>query len=271
MQDEFDNMWPRKHDILGIDVSATTYDQAIDTVIHAAKAQRSACVSHLAVHGLVEGSRDTRLRSMLNEFDIVAPDGQPVRLALNLLYKTKLPDRCYGPEFMMRVCQSAATEKIGVYIYGSYKHVVDGLADHLISRFPELRILGSEPSVFRPLSKSEDDALVCRICESGAGIVFLGLGCPLQEKFAYEHKGKIKAIQICVGAAFDFHSGNKKMAPEWMQRHALEWFFRLSKEPRRLWRRYLVTNTIFLTKLFFQIIRTKKIHKPMKKKQKGVS
>jgi exopolysaccharide biosynthesis WecB/TagA/CpsF family protein len=124
--------------------------------------------------------------------------------------------------------------------------------------FPNLRIAGWEPSAFRPLSKAEDDALVRRVNESGAGIIFLGLGCPLQEIFAYGHKGKFNATQICVGAAFDFHSGNKRMAPKWMQRYALEWFFRFSQEPRRLWRRYLISNTIFLTKLFLQFAGSKR-------------
>lgn len=258
MADRVEVIWPQKNNLLGVNVSVTTYHEALEVVIHAAKERKSACVSHLAVHGLIEGTKDTRFRIMLNDFEIIAPDGQPVRLALNLLYNASLPDRCYGPELMLRLCERAANEGIGVYLYGSYKNVVDALQNNLINRFPGLNIAGWEPSVFRILSKSEDDALVQRINESGAGIVFLGLGCPLQEKFAYEHKKKIMAVQICVGAAFDFHSGNKKMAPVWMQRYALEWFFRFLQEPQRLWRRYLVTNTLFLSNLFLQYSGLKK-------------
>ncbi len=258
MEDKGGCIWPRKYNIFGVNVSATTYDETLDVVIHTAKAGRSACVSHLAVHGLVTGTQDQLVRAMLNEFEIVAPDGMPVRIALNLLYKAQLPDRVYGPEFMMRVCERAAAEKIGIYLYGSHHHVVTALSKNLSQRFPMLRIVGCEPSAFRPLTKAEDEALVHRINDSGADIVFLGLGCPLQEKFAYEHKDKIKAVQICVGAAFDFHSGEKKMAPEWMQRHALEWLFRLSQEPGRLWRRYFITNTIFLSKLLLQLSGLKK-------------
>lgn len=252
------DMWPSRYNVLGVYVSATTYDEALDAVIGAARARKSACVSHLAVHGLVEGSRDARFRSILRHFDIVAPDGMPVKVALNMLYAANLEDRVYGPEFMLRVCERAADEGVGVYLYGSQRHVVDALQNSLIGRYPGLRVVGCEPSIFRPLTMVEDEALVDRINDSGAGVVFVGLGCPLQEKFAYEHKGKIRAVQICVGAAFDFHSGEKKMAPAWMQRCALEWFFRLLREPRRLCARYLVTNTVFLFNIGMQFTRLRK-------------
>jgi exopolysaccharide biosynthesis WecB/TagA/CpsF family protein len=114
--------------------------------------------------------------------------------------------------------------------------------------------VGCEASVFRPLTRQEDEELVDRISHSEAGLVFLGLGCPLQEIFAHDHRQLIRAVQICVGAAFDFHGGHKKMAPAWLQENGLEWLYRLSQEPRRLWRRYLVTNSIFLIKIFSQLI-----------------
>ncbi|EGJ49493.1 WecB/TagA/CpsF family glycosyltransferase [Desulfocurvibacter africanus] len=242
--------WPQKYDLFGVQVSAVNYDSALESVITAARSNISSCVSHTAVHGLIEASRNPQLRSMLNDFDIVAPDGHPVRLALNHFYGAGLPDRCYGPEFMLRTCWRAAAEGIAVYFYGSYPHVVKRLKDNLLRRYPKLAIVGCEPSLFRPLTPQEDEELVDRINSSGAGIIFYGLGCPLQEKFAAWHKGKVRAVQICNGAAFDFHSGNKRMAPAWMQRNSLEWLFRMSQEPRRLSRRYLHTNTVFLAKLF---------------------
>jgi len=246
--------WPAKYNLFGIQISATTYDEALGVIIQAAKARRSACVSHLAVHGLITATQDPVFRAMLDEFDMVVPDGQPVRIALNLLYNAELPDRVYGPELMIRVCGRAAAENIGVYFYGSYTHVVAAVGENLSRRFPQLRIVGCEPSVFRPLTQAEDDALVRRINESNAGIVLLGLGCPLQERFVHAHKGKIRAVQICVGAAFDFHAGNKKMAPKWMQDYGLEWLFRLLCEPRRLWRRYFWTNSVFLFLLARRIL-----------------
>jgi len=254
-QNHVKNIWPRKENVIGVGISVTSYDEALNNVITAASERKPACISHLAVHGLVHGNRKRSFGLMLDEFNIVAPDGQPVRLALNLLYNTKLQDRCYGPEFMIRVCGKAAHEKIGVYLYGSQSKVVEALKANLIKQYPGLNIVGCEPSVFRELSNEEDWELVKRINDSNAGIVFIGLGCPRQEIFAYNHKDKISAVQICVGAAFDFHAGNKKMAPKWMQGMALEWFYRLLQEPKRLFTRYFFTNTIFLYKLFLQLIR----------------
>jgi len=257
MKDKARIIWPRKYDIFGVNVSATTYDELLGTIIQATKQGIPAIVDHMPVHGLVTASRDPSLMSKINSFDIVAPDGQPVRWALNLLHKTTLSDRVCGPEFMLRLCRRVAEIGIGIYLYGGQPHVIENLCSNLKRQFPSLQVLGCESPPFRPLTQEEDKATVERINSSGARIVFLGLGCPLQEKFAYEHKGKIKAVQICVGAAFDFHSGTKKMAPKWMQRHALEWFFRLLQEPQRLSRRYLTTNTIFLFKFFLELTRVR--------------
>ena len=250
--------WPRKYDILGVGVSATTYENAQAVVMQAARTAQPALVTHLAVHGLVLASRDPRLRSALEHFQIVAPDGMPVRIAMDVIHRTRLPDRVYGPELMRRLCAAAAQEGVGVYLYGSHLHVARRLKENLLSEYPGLRIVGSRPSAFRPLTLQEDAELVGDVNASGAGIVFLGLGCPLQERFAFEHSTSIRAVQVCVGAAFDFHSGNKAMAPPWMQRASLEWLFRLGQEPRRLWRRYLVLNTVFAYALSLQLIRSRR-------------
>ena len=258
MKDKARIIWPRKYDIFGVNVSATTYDELLGTIIQATKQGIPAIVDHMPVHGLVTACGDPYLKSVMNDFDVVAPDGQPIRWALNLLYNTKLPDRVCGSELMLKLCLQAAESNVGIYLYGSEPHVVEKLRENLIRQFPSLQVVGCESPPFRPLTQEEDKAMVERINRSGAGIVFIGLGCPKQDVFAYEHRNSINAVQICVGAAFDFHSGNKKMAPVWMQRNGLEWLFRLLTEPRRLWRRYLVTNTIFLIKLFLQLSGLKK-------------
>ncbi|HEV3136869.1 MAG TPA: WecB/TagA/CpsF family glycosyltransferase, partial [Pirellulales bacterium] len=120
---------------------------------------------------------------------------------------------------------------------------------------PALTIAGAESPPFRSLSPEEDAAMIDRVNASGAGLFFIGLGCPKQDYFAADHADRIRAVQLCVGAAFDFHAGTKATAPEWMQRRGLEWLFRLYQEPRRLWKRYLVTNSIFVRKLAAQFIR----------------
>ena len=241
--------WPTKHDVLGVAVSATTYDEAVAAVMKAAAESEKAVVSLHAVHALVTASRDPALREAVNQFNMVAPDGQPVRWALNRLHGAGLNDRVYGPEFMLRLCRQAALEGVAVYLYGSTQPVLDALEAALAEKYPDLKIAGVESPPFRPLTEDEDQAVVERINASGARIVFLGLGAPKQDVFAHEHRDRIEAVQVCVGAAFDFHAGALKMAPPWMQRSGLEWFYRLVREPRRLWRRYLVTNSIFLAGL----------------------
>ena len=237
--------WPPKRLLFGVTVSATDYEGAGRAVMAAARRREGGVVTHMAVHALVTAARDASFRMKVNTFDVVAPDGQPVRWALNRFEGAALEDRVYGPELMARLCRRAAETGVGVYLYGSSPEVVAALEANLLDRFPALRVVGREPSLFRPLTPEEDEAFVRRVNDSGAGLLFLGLGCPLQETFAYEHRYRIKAVQLCVGAAFDFHAGNKRMAPGWMQRRGLEWLFRLTQEPGRLWRRYLVTNATF--------------------------
>lgn len=247
--------WPPRFDLFGVQVSATTYDEAVDAIVAAVRASQPAVVSLHAAHALVTAANDPTLNQRVNHFQIIAPDGQPVRWALNWLYRAGLPDRVYGPELMLRLCARAAAERIPIYLYGSSPQVIEALCRRLPERFSGLQIGGAESPPFRPLTPQEDAEMVERINASGAGIVFIGLGAPKQDHFAYEHRRLIKGVQVCVGAAFDFHAGSKQMAPSWMQRRGLEWLFRLAEEPGRLWKRYLVTNTLFVQKFCAQYLR----------------
>jgi len=244
--------WPKKYDLFGVQVSATNYDEVVEQVVRSARQQIPAIVSLQAAHAVVVASGNPSLRQKVNTFQIIGPDGQPVRWALNWLYKAGLRERVYGPELMLRLCRRAAEKGVSIYLYGSEPPVLEALQRNLKQKFPDLVIAGAEAPPFRPLTKEEDEETVQRINASGAGIVFIGLGAPKQDVFAYEHRDRINGVQVCVGAAFDFHAGNKRTAPSWMQKRGLEWLFRLSQEPRRLWRRYLVTNTLFVQKLISQ-------------------
>jgi N-acetylglucosaminyldiphosphoundecaprenol N-acetyl-beta-D-mannosaminyltransferase len=241
--------WPRKVDLFGVRVSVTDYEQATNAIIAAARRKQPAVVSCHAVHALVTTAGHASLRGKVNRFAMVTPDGQPVRWALNLLHAAGLHDRVYGPELMLRLCRRAAEEDVGVYLFGGTHQSLGMLCSNLLRQFPRLRIAGKESPPFRPLSADESRAVVQRIRASGASLVFIGLGCPKQDIFAAEHCESIDAVQVCVGAAFDFHAGMKAVAPRWMQRSGMEWLFRLACEPRRLARRYLVTNTVFLALL----------------------
>ncbi len=244
--------WPPKHNVIGVGVSATTYEEAANVILQAAKQRTPAVVSLHAVHAIVTSSGDHQLRNKVNRFQMIGPDGQPVRWALNRLHGSGLTDRVYGPEMMLRLCDRAAREGVSIYLYGGSDEVIKSLCQRLPERFPGLTIAGAESPPFRQLSPQEDAEVVRRINDSGAGIVFIGLGCPKQDHFAADHADVINAVQVCVGAAFDFHAGQKKIAPAWMQKRGLEWLFRLCQEPRRLWRRYVVTNSIFVVKCGLQ-------------------
>lgn len=249
------NRAPRKHRVLDVGVSAVTYDEAVHVILAAARERTPLTVDHMSVHGLVAARKDPAFRQILNDIDIVAPDGQPVRWALDRLHGTSLPDRVYGPELMSRLCQAAAGEDVGIYLYGGTEDSLTSLRARLAERHRGLHIAGFEAPPFRPLSPEEDRAAAERINASGAGLVFIGLGCPKQEIFAHRHRRDIHAVQLCVGAAFDFHAGRKKMAPRWMQDRGLEWVFRLASEPRRLARRYMVHNSLFVLELGRELLR----------------
>jgi N-acetylglucosaminyldiphosphoundecaprenol N-acetyl-beta-D-mannosaminyltransferase len=238
--------WPRKYSIFGVGVSATSYDEVVSKVIDAAKLRQPAILDFMAVHSLICATSDPRHTRRLNAFDVVAPDGQPVRWALNYFHRTELTDRVYGPELMRRVCAAAAEQGVSIYLYGGHPEVLETLKGRLLALFPALKIAGAESPPFRALTDEEDEQVVQRINQSGSGIVLIGLGAPKQEIFAYDRRERILAVQLCVGAAFDFHAGAKKTAPRWMQGRGLEWVFRLVQEPRRLWKRYLVTNSQYL-------------------------
>jgi exopolysaccharide biosynthesis WecB/TagA/CpsF family protein len=221
-------------------VSRTTYDDATSSVLEAARARQAAVVAATSAHGLTLGAHDPEFGRILNQCELVTPDGMPVRWALNLLHDAGLPDRVYGPTLMLRICEAAARQGVGIYLYGSKPEVLDQLVRRLEEKVAGLRIAGHRSPPFRPITPEEDADDVRDIRGSGAGILFVGLGCPRQERWAAAHRDRLEMPIVCVGAAFDFHAGTLKQAPAWMQRRGLEWLFRLSKEPRRLWRRYAV-------------------------------
>jgi len=241
-----------KHNVLGVCIDAVDYAAAASKIIDAARARRPLAVSALAVHGVMTGVLDAAHRYRLNRFDLICPDGQPVRWGLNLLHRAGLPDRVYGPRLMLEVCRAAAGEGLPIFLFGGNAGMLDALSTRLIERFPALRIAGVRPSRFRKLSPVEWSELVEEVRASGARIMFVGLGCPRQEVFAFEAREAVSIPTLAVGAAFNLHAGLSTQAPPIMQRCGLEWLYRLMHEPRRLWRRYLLLNPAYLTLLALQ-------------------
>jgi exopolysaccharide biosynthesis WecB/TagA/CpsF family protein len=244
-----------KHNVLGILIDAVDYAGATDFVFRAAAEKRGCAISALAVHGLMSGAINREHKFRLNHFDLLVPDGQPVRWALNLLYKVGLVDRVYGPSLTLKICARAAAEGTPIYFYGSTGDTLVALRENLAKMFPGLQVAGMEPSKFRRLSAEEKTELADRINASGASIVFVGLGCPKQEMFAFEFREQLKMPILAVGAAFPFLAGKLRQAPAWMQAAGLEWLFRLGSEPRRLWRRYVYLNPLYVLLVLLQTLR----------------
>jgi exopolysaccharide biosynthesis WecB/TagA/CpsF family protein len=243
-----------KFNVLGVLVNAVDYEAAVNRIAIAAQAGQPMAISALAVHGVMTGVLDAVHCYRLNQFDLITPDGQPVRWALNLLHKTRLPDRVYGPTLTLKVCERAARDGLPIYLYGSQPAVIQRFAERLTARFPDLQIAGMQPSRFRQVTPEEKNEIVHTIRSSGARIVLVGLGCPRQEVWAYEYRHALSMPVLAVGAAFDFHAGTLPQAPPFLQRFGLEWLFRLVKEPHRLWRRYLLLNPLFVWKLMMQAV-----------------
>ncbi|WP_263353194.1 WecB/TagA/CpsF family glycosyltransferase [Acidicapsa acidisoli] len=243
-----------KKNIIGILIDAVDYEAALDFIFRAAQEKKGTTISALAVHGVMTGVLDSEHKFRLNHFDLLVPDGQPVRWVLNLLYRAQLPDRVYGPNLTLKVCERAAAEGKSVYFYGSTPEILIALKQSLDEKFPGIKIAGAEPSKFRRLKPEEKSELAARIISSGASITLVGLGCPRQEAFAYEFREVLSMPILAVGAAFPFIAGLIPQAPAWMQDRGLEWLFRLTSEPRRLWRRYIYLNPAYVFLVLLQML-----------------
>lgn len=241
-----------KRNVIGILIDTVDYEAATEFVLRAARERRGAAISALAVHGLMMGVLDRIQKFRLNHFDLVVPDGQPVRWAVNWLHSSGLIAPVVGRNLTLKLCARAAVEGLPVYFYGSTPSVLHSLKESLEKTFPGIVIAGTEASKFRRLDPDEKPKVAALIRDSGACIAFVGLGCPRQEVFAYEFRDVLNMPVIAVGAAFPFIAGKLPEAPKWMQNAGLEWLFRLASEPKRLWRRYVFLNPAYMFLVMLQ-------------------
>ncbi len=232
-------------DVIGCGIDIVDWGQAIDRIKSWADNRESKYVCICNAHSVVTARHDPNFMNVIKNADMATPDGAPVAWLIRKLSATQQA-RINGPDLMWRYCSEAADRGESIYLYGGQPSTLEKLKSVLNSRFKNLIIAGSYSPPFRALSKEEDDEVVDRINASGAGTVWVSLGCPKQEQWMAEHRGRINAVMIGVGAAFDYHAGTIKRAPLWMQKNGLEWLHRLCSEPRRLWRRYFVTNSLFI-------------------------
>lgn len=237
-------------------VDVTSYPDAAGRVVNWASHGQSRYVCAANVHMVMESHDDMAFQKVVNEADLVTPDGVPLVWALKLL---GVPDatRVYGPDLTLHVCQRAAEEGIPIGLYGGTPESLEAFVQFLEANYPGIQINCKIAPPFRPLTEEEDVQYTQQINESGVRILFVGIGCPKQEKWMAEHKDKLSAVMLGVGAAFDFHTGRVKQAPSWMQRVGLEWLFRLMMEPGRLWKRYFKHNPRFVFLFIRQMISAK--------------
>ncbi len=239
----------RATDILGVHVSAVNMPSAIETIERWIAEGERHYVCICTVHTVMECQQDPALLQVVNGAGLRTPDGMPL-VWLSLQAGNRHVTRVYGPDLMLALCERSAITGHRHFFYGGAPGVADVLADRLGARFPGLRVAGIHTPPMLPVGALEDAATIEKINESGADIVWVGLGAPKQDWWVANHRPLLKAsVLIAVGAAFDFHSGRVRQAPRWMQRNGLEWLFRLSQDPRRLWKRYLVLNSLFVMKV----------------------
>jgi len=240
--------------ILGMRVDASHYDECVEQIMGLAADRSGSGVCVATVHMVMEAFDDPEYRRMVNSAELVTSDGVPLVWCLKLLGLDRA-ERVYGPTLTPRVCERAAAGGVRVGFYGGTAEVLEAMQHHLRSDHPELQIVFASAPPFRPLSSDEDEAVVSAIEDAGVEILFVGLGCPKQERWIAEHRDRLSCVSVGVGAAFDFIAGTKSQAPSWMQARGLEWLYRLVSEPRRLWRRYLYNNPRFLVAFGLQLWR----------------
>lgn len=235
----------KRVEVIGSPIDALTWDEAIERIHLWASSHESRVVCICNVHSVVTARSDSGFSAVIRDADMATADGFPVALMLRRL-GVPGQERINGPDLMLRYCRRIAATRESIYLYGGSEATLEVLRRRLLEECPGLVIAGAHSPPYRELTPAEDAAMVAEINASGAGVVWVGLGCPKQEKWMADHRGRINAVMVGVGAAFDYHAGTIKRAPLWMQRNGLEWLYRLVTEPRRLWRRYLVTNSLFV-------------------------
>jgi len=243
----------RGANVLGVHIDAIEREHCVAQILDWAGRHESRCVYLCNVHSVMTARREREFGRIVNGADLAAPDGAPIAWRLRHLgYPGQ--QRISGSELMWKCCARAAQRGVPIFLYGSTQETLRRISERLVLEFPALRIAGCHAPPHGPTLPRDDAKSVHLINSSGAGIVFVALGCPKQEAWMDMHRGEIHAVMLGVGAAFDFHSGLIRRAPEWMQNAGLEWLHRLLSEPRRLWRRYLVTNTLFCFYLVAELL-----------------
>jgi N-acetylglucosaminyldiphosphoundecaprenol N-acetyl-beta-D-mannosaminyltransferase len=249
-----------KMNILGINMDCLTYEEMYPLFDEwlADKSDRSHSIALVNVHACVSALNNSRLRGIYNTADIAGIDGTPFLFWARTFYR-KASDRFYAPDLMLEISSRAKEKDYSFFLYGGYPGAGNRIEAFLCERFDGVKIVGKHSPPFRPLTEDEDDAVCDMINSLAPDFVWVGLGAPKQEIWISEHREKLRgSILIGAGATFDFFSGRIKQAPKWIRRGGLEWLYRLTQDFRRLWKRYTISNIIFLTMFALQLTGLKK-------------
>jgi N-acetylglucosaminyldiphosphoundecaprenol N-acetyl-beta-D-mannosaminyltransferase len=236
---------PPSQRIIGFPVTALPFESQMALILEWAKhgLSKSVCIAN--VHMLVEAYRNSSFATVLQQADLVTPDGMPLVWMLKLLGSPK-QDRVAGLDVLQALCEQATVTGVKVFFLGSQSEILNRMRDRLKKEFPDLQIAGMEPLPFRPMTAAEDEALVEMLNQSEAGIIFVSLGCPKQEVWMANHKNRVNSVMIGLGGAFPVYAGLHKRAPNLVRAAGFEWLYRLLQEPRRLWGRYSSTIPVFI-------------------------
>lgn len=243
-----------RKEIISLIISTHSYQAALHELTNLAKRRSPSYVCFANAHMIIEAYRNKNFRALVNASTLTLPDGMPIVFSLKLLHGVA-QERVAGMDFMTDVIRVCEAERLSVFFLGSTDQVLNAIKEKSERDFPNLKIAGMFSPPFRKTTIEETNAYIDMINRSGAHFVLVSLGCPKQENWMAQNSKNINAILLGVGGAFPVYAGLVKRAPNWMQRFSLEWLYRLLQEPRRMWKRYFVTNTMFICLLVLQFFK----------------
>jgi N-acetylglucosaminyldiphosphoundecaprenol N-acetyl-beta-D-mannosaminyltransferase len=231
--------------VIATHITTGSFKEQVAEIVRSGAERRSSYVCCVNAHMMVECHKDPAFGRMVDEADLATPDGMPVLRSMQLFHRIR-QERVAGNDLMPAVMEGAAAAGLAVYFYGGSEAILARIRDRAAAELPALRLAGTYAPPFGPIEQLDLDAEASRINSAGANIVMVSLGCPKQERWMHAMRGRVDAVMLGVGGAFPLYAGVDTRAPGWMRDLSLEWAYRLWLEPRRLWKRYLLTNTMFL-------------------------
>ena len=243
--------------VVALRPDVVTLESATEKIIRLARGKNGGYVCFSTVHMVMESYDDQEFAAKVNAADLIVTDGMPL-VWMQKLQGAKAATRVRANDLMIHLCETAAKSDLSVGFYGGRQEVIDAISERAKNDLPELKIVYAYSPPFRALTAEEDAQITAEINRAAPDLLFMGLGCPKQENWMAAHRNRLKAVMLGVGASFDFYAGNVKESPEWMGNLGLEWLFRLTQEPKRLWRRYLILNPRFMTLATMQLLGLKK-------------